>query len=114
MILVDANLLLYAKVRDFPQHELAKAWLDERLNDVTGVGLPWQSLLAFVRLASNPRIFQRPLPASEAWVQVEEWLACRNVWVVTFFLIPDRSTQRLTTAHMLLGSILCPQRFKIK
>ena len=81
MILVDANLLLYAKVRDFPQHNAARAWLDERLNDVTGVGLPWQSLLAFVRLVSNPRIFQRPLPTSEAWVQVEEWLSCRNVWV---------------------------------
>jgi toxin-antitoxin system PIN domain toxin len=81
MILVDTNLLLYAKVRDFPQHDAARAWLDERLNDITGVGLPWQSLLAFVRLSSNPRIFQRPLPTSEAWVQVEEWLSCRNAWV---------------------------------
>lgn len=81
MILVDANLLLYAKVSDFPRHEAARSWLDERLNDVFGVGLPWQSLLAFVRLSSNPRIFQRPLPASEAWLQVEEWLSCRNAWV---------------------------------
>jgi toxin-antitoxin system PIN domain toxin len=99
MILVDANLLLYAKVRDFPQHELAKAWLDERLNDVTGVGLPWQSLLAFVRLASNPRIFQRPLPASEAWVQVEEWLACRNVWV------PEPTERHGEFLRSLLGAV---------
>jgi len=81
MILVDANLLLYAKIRDFPQHDEARAWLDGRLNDVAGVGLPWQGLLAFVRLASNPRIFQRPFSASEAWVQVEEWISCPNVWV---------------------------------
>lgn len=81
MILVDANLLLYAKVRDFPQRGAARAWLDERLNDFIGVGLPWPSLLAFVRRVSNPRIFQRPPPASEAWAQVEEWLACRNVWI---------------------------------
>jgi len=80
MILVDANLLLYAKIRDFPQHEAARTWLEERLNDVVGVGLPWQSLMAFVRLASNPRIFQHPLPASEAWLQVEEWLACPPAW----------------------------------
>ena len=80
MILVDANLLLYAKVEEFPQHEATKGWLDGRLNDVVGVGLPWQSLLAFVRLVSNPRIFQRPLQASEAWTQVEEWLACPSVW----------------------------------
>ena len=80
MILVDANLLLYAKIQDFPQHEAARTWLEERLNDVVGVGLPWQSLMAFVRLASNPRIFQQPLPAPEAWQQVEEWLACPPVW----------------------------------
>jgi toxin-antitoxin system PIN domain toxin len=80
MILVDTNLLLYAKVKGFPQHDRARAWLDERLNDFTGVGLPWQSLLAFLRLISNPRIFQQPLPASDAWLQINEWLACPNVW----------------------------------
>ena len=40
--------------------------------------------------------------------------AFRNVWVVTFFLIPDRSTHRLTTAHTALGSIFCPQRFRTR
>lgn len=99
MILVDADLLLYAKIRDFPQHEDARAWLDGRLNDVAGVGLPWQSLLAFVRLASNPRVFQRPLPASEAWVQVEEWLSCRNVWV------PEPTERHGEILRVLLGSV---------
>ena len=80
MILVDANILLYARVAGFPQHEVARAWLDEKLNGVPGVALPWQSLLAFVRLASNPRIFERPLSATEAWQQVEEWLACPGTW----------------------------------
>lgn len=99
MILVDANLLLYAKIRDFPQHDAARAWLDERLNDVTGVGLPWQSLLAFVRLASNPRIFQRPLPASKAWAQVEAWLSCRNAWV------PEPTQRHREILRSLLQSI---------
>jgi hypothetical protein len=99
MILVDTNLLLYAKVREFPQHNAARAWLDERLNDITGVGLPWQSLLAFVRLASNPRIFQRPLPTSEAWGQVEEWLSCRNVWV------PEPTERHGGVLRSLLGSV---------
>jgi toxin-antitoxin system PIN domain toxin len=81
MILVDSNLLLYAKIQEFPQHKAARAWLDQRLNDVVGVGLPWQSLLAFVRLISNPRIFERPLTAEQAWLQVEEWLGCPNAWI---------------------------------
>ena len=67
MILVDANLLVYARVADFPQHQAAKSWLDARLNGVTGVGLPWPSLLAFVRLVSNPRIFRAPLKVTDAW-----------------------------------------------
>ena len=40
MILVDANLLVYARVTSFPQPEAAHRWLDERLNGVAPVGLP--------------------------------------------------------------------------
>jgi toxin-antitoxin system PIN domain toxin len=80
MILVDANLLVYARVADFPQHGAAHAWLDSRLNGPTGVGLPWASLLAFVRLVSNPRVFRSPMPLLEAWRQVEEWLDCPASW----------------------------------
>lgn len=81
MILVDANLLIYAKVSDFAQHEEARAWLDAELAARTGVGLPWPSLLAFVRLVSNPRIFERPLSVPEAWSQVEEWLDLAVTWI---------------------------------
>lgn len=81
MILVDANLLVYARVQDFPQHEAARSWLDEQLNGRTGVGLPWQSLLAFVRLTSNPRIFARPLSLTDAWEQVEAWVGLPVTWI---------------------------------
>ena len=80
MILVDANLLVYARVGSFPQHEAARSWLDDRLNGVPGVGLPWPSLLAFVRLVSNPRIFEKPMPVAAAWGQVDEWLDCPPAW----------------------------------
>jgi len=80
VILVDANLLVYARVSDFPQHAAARAWFDARLNGSVGVGLPWCSLLAFVRLVSNPRIFREPMSIEAAWDQVEEWLACGTVW----------------------------------
>ena len=49
MILVDANLLLYAHVESFPQHGKASAWLDAKLSGRAAVGLPWPSLLGFVR-----------------------------------------------------------------
>jgi hypothetical protein len=73
--------LVYAHVRDFAQHQRARAWLDERLNGTARVGLPWPSLLAFLRLVTNPRVFERPASTRAAWHQVEEWLDCEAVWV---------------------------------
>jgi len=83
VILLDANLLIYAKVSDFPQHGAAREWLDDRLDGPTGVALPWPSLLAFVRLTSNPRVFRRPLSVADAWAQVEDWLSLSATWVPT-------------------------------
>lgn len=81
MILVDASLLLYARSRDAPQHAQAQDWLDAQLSGRSRVGLPWESLLAFVRLISSPRIFQRPESTDAAWRQVEDWLSAAPVWV---------------------------------
>ena len=81
MILVDANLLVYAHVANFPQHKAAQKWLDAKLNGAAPVGLPWESLLAFLRLVTNPRVFEQPEPAVAAWDQVQSWLNCTNVWV---------------------------------
>jgi len=81
LILVDANLLVYAWNADDARHDEARLWLQERLAGIEGVGLPWASLLAFVRLTTNPRIFPAPASVAAAWGQVEEWLARPNVFV---------------------------------
>jgi toxin-antitoxin system PIN domain toxin len=81
VILVDANILLYAHVTDFDEHAAALAWLDERLQGPPRVALPWPSLLAFVRLASNPRIFPKAEPPAAAWAQVESWLDAEVAWI---------------------------------
>jgi len=57
------------------------AWLDGKLNGAAPVGLPWPSLLAFIRLVSNPRVFERPRSVGTAWKQVEDWLECSPVWI---------------------------------
>ena len=81
MILVDANLLIYAHVSSFEQHSAARRWLDDRLDGVARVGLPWSSLLAFLRLVTNPRVFERPEPMTGAWGQVVAWLGCAPAWM---------------------------------
>lgn len=81
MILVDANILIYAHVSSFTQHGEARSWLDKQLNGTTSVGLPWPSLLAFLRLVTNPRVVSRAEPIADAWHQVRSWLACENAWI---------------------------------
>jgi toxin-antitoxin system PIN domain toxin len=81
VILLDANLLIYAHVRSFPQHAEARSWLDAQLNGSGPVGLPWPSLLAFLRIITNPRAFERPEPMADAWRQVDAWLAADVVWI---------------------------------
>lgn len=80
MILVDANILVYSHVNSFAQHDVARDWLDQQLNGSTRVGLPWVSLIAFMRLVTNPRVFERPEPMTKAWRQVRDWLACETAW----------------------------------
>jgi predicted nucleic acid-binding protein len=83
VILVDANPLVYAHVGGFAQHAAARAWLDERPNGSARVRLPWSSLLAFVRLVTNPRVFERPEPVASAWQQVSARLQCEAAWIPT-------------------------------
>jgi toxin-antitoxin system PIN domain toxin len=81
VILVDGNLLIYAHVSTFQQHERAREWLDAELNGHGRVGLPWASLLAFLRIVTNPRILPRPEPVAGAWHQIGAWLDCENAWI---------------------------------
>jgi uncharacterized protein len=81
MILLDANLLVYAHVRSITQHPRAKAWLDGEINRGGRIGMPWPSLLGFLRLVTNPRVFSRPEPLNQAWLAVLNWLNNSNVWI---------------------------------
>jgi toxin-antitoxin system PIN domain toxin len=81
VILIDANLLLYAKFDDVPENRVVRPWLEEQLSSPGRIGIPWQSLLAFIRLSTNGRIFARPLSLQGAWHQTLEWLSNRRVWI---------------------------------
>jgi len=80
--LLDANILLYAYDSDSAQHFACRTWLEAVFNAEETLALPWQTLLAFVRIATNPRAVQRPLTASEACGIVDSWLQRPNVVVL--------------------------------
>jgi toxin-antitoxin system PIN domain toxin len=80
VILVDANILIYACNGDAEQHADSRHWLDAKLNGAAPVALPWASLLAFLRIATNPRAFRAPLNMAMAWEQISNWLSAETVW----------------------------------
>src|SRR5579864_3336604 len=123
MILVDANLLVYAFDDGSPHHGATMSWLHGQLNGPSPVGLPWESLAAFLRIVTNPRIYAAAISVATAWRQVQAWLASDVVWIpratdrhaavlgellalpgIRANLIPDAHLAALAISH---GLILC-------
>ena len=78
-ILVDANLVMWAHHGQLPQHEQARAWWAQTVTESPLVGIPWPTIVAFLRLSTHPRILERPLDTRTAWDVVAAWLARPNV-----------------------------------
>ena len=95
-MIVDANVLLYAADSTSPHHERAAEWLTEALNGRSRVGLPAQSLGAFLRIATHPRASRQPLSAEQAYAHVSRWLDAEVAWV------PPTTTRTIS----LLGELL--------
>ena len=94
-MLVDANVLLYSVDEDSPFHVAARDWMVAALNGAQRVGIPWMSVWAFVRIATNPRALAQPLTPGAAWDYVGAWLDAPATW------IPPGSS-----AREILGSLL--------
>lgn len=80
-MLVDANILLYSVDESSAFHDDAADWMTSALNGPRRVGLPWVSLTAFIRIATNPRALLEPLTPSEAWDVVDNWVAASAAWI---------------------------------
>lgn len=74
MILVDANLLIYAVNSDAHHHEKARDWFETTLSGMTSVGLAWVVILAFLRITTHSALFARPLSPERALDYVDSWL----------------------------------------
>ena len=79
MIILDANILLYAYDAASDQHAKARAWVEEVLSGTDPVGLPWQTITAFVRIVTNPRLSGKRFTPSEVIDLVDQWVKQPNV-----------------------------------
>lgn len=99
MIIPDVNLLLYAEIDAYPQHDTARVWWEDILSGDIRVALPSIAIFGFLRISTNRRIFEEPLSLPDALGRVETWLARNNV----LFLGPG--PRHLETAFALLHAL---------
>lgn len=99
MIVVDVNLLLYAVISGFRQHQAARKWWEQQLNGQAEVGLAGPAVFGFLRIATNPRVLVTPMSIDEAIGHVRSWLSRPNVR----FLVPG--TRHLDLALELLSGV---------
>lgn len=99
MIVPDLNLLLYAEIDAYSEHEAARRFWEAALNGDRVVGIASVALFGFLRIATNRRIFKEPLALTDAMARVEKWLERPHVT----FLLPG--PRHLETAFRLLRSL---------
>jgi uncharacterized protein len=80
--LLDANVLLYAFDSDSVHHGKCRLWLEGALNSEEVIAVPWQTLLAFIRISTNSRAVKKPLQTGEACSIVSSLLDQANVSVL--------------------------------
>ena len=111
MILIDANLLLYAYDTSSDHHEKAKRWLQQIMSQPEPVRLPWVTVLAFLRISTNSRALRNPLSTKEAFAAVSEWFSLPNVHTInptdrhlkilsTLVTLGQASGALITDAHL--------------
>ena len=111
MILVDANLLLYAEDSLHFSHEEARVWWEGQLSGTKKICLCWTVISAFIRIGTNPRVFKYPLSLEQALARVQGWMdqPCTRIirpterhWTVFKKILTDgQATANLTTdAHL--------------
>lgn len=117
-MILDANVLLYAVDDESVHHDAAARWLTDALNGNQRIGFPWQTLGAFLGIATHPRVSSRPLSAAAAQDHVDAWMAMPVSWVpptsqrtahlygllarrhhVTGNLVPDAQLAALALEH---------------
>ena len=79
MIVLDANILLYAYDSASPHHAKARDWIEEALSGTMPVGLSWQTISAFLRVMTNPKLPGQRFTLEEAVQLVDSWLEQPNV-----------------------------------
>jgi len=79
VIILDADILLYAYDETSPQHRNARDLVNRVFSSGAPVGLPWQTVGAFLRIVSDTRLPGHRKTPEEAAQVVDRWFEQPNV-----------------------------------
>ena len=83
MILTDANILIYSYNELPPEHKAARTWRHKSLADPEPMAFCWISLMAFVRVSTNKKIFTKPYSTDEAFDVIQNWLSTPGSLIIS-------------------------------
>jgi len=82
VIVLDANILLYAYDASSEHHAKARAWIERVFSSGVAIGLPWQTVAAFLRVVTNPRLPGKRFTPQQAAELIDQWLEQPNIRVL--------------------------------
>lgn len=106
MILIDANILLFAYDETSPFHRPCREWLEREFAGVNQIALPWLTLWAFVRISTNHKLTRTPLDPRVAFELTRQWLSIPGVVVLQPGPRHGEILERLAVKHQAAGGLL--------
>lgn len=106
MIIVDANVLIYAYNAQAPQHQAASAWLTRLWSGNEPVGLPWTSIWAFLRITTDGRLWPSPARPERAFAAIGDWLAQPGTVIVNPGPRHAELVEMLVSKHHAIGPLV--------
>lgn len=105
--LLDSNILLYAKMDSMPEHKSVARWVEAAIsNHSNTINVCETSLLSFLRIATNSKIFQPYLPIADAEKFVDSFLACPNVSLIPTSPAHYSELAKLMDKHNMSGNLV--------
>ena len=105
--LLDSNILLYAKMDSMPEHKTVAKWLEKTVkNQSNTLNVCETSLLSFLRIATNSKIFQPALPVADAEKFIDSFLACPNVNLISTSPAHYTELTKMLDKHNMSGNLV--------
>lgn len=83
MVVPDVNILVYAHNSRAREHAQVREWWEKTLAAPRPVGMPWVTMLGFIRIMTHRQILENPMHVKDALRRVRAWLDHPNVQILT-------------------------------